>query len=277
MRKKLFKNKLLWIRIAICIIILIALVGNFAVLFCLSGNEQSQSAWLTLYGGWLGFLATLIIGIIAYQQSNKFTFESKKQNLISIITNYMRDIQEGFVNHVKVENLIDLHNMRFDIGYMKIRNEKENEILKCELKYNDLAIELLNHSLFFEVILAKGFYFSDDIIDFHKKLIELEDIIQKLNYCDGKNNYNEQFYINKRQEFQRCINKWTGDVFILANKIQIDFQTLRSKVLTMTNLSDLHKLEKNLTEEEYKISSYFQDNLKIRVQELQERGVSNAE
>ena len=65
MKNKWYKNKWFWLWGAICIIILGALGGNIAILLCLKKAAQEQSAWLTLFGGWLGFLATLIVGLIA--------------------------------------------------------------------------------------------------------------------------------------------------------------------------------------------------------------------
>lgn len=260
------KNKWFWIRGAIVIIILGALGGNIALLVCLRDCQQEQSAWLTLFGGWLGFLATLIVGIIAYWQTNKFTFESKKQNLTTSITSYMRDLQEGFVNFVKADKLVDLNSIELNLCYL----ESENEITKCELEINDREIELLNNNFIYESILSKAFYCSVDIIEFHKKIIELEGIIEKINYFDGKENHDIKFYIGKHQECQILIKKWINEIFFWVNKIKSDFQNLRNQVLETSNLSEFHNLEKDIVKEENKISEYFQDNSNKRISELKE-------
>lgn len=76
MKNKWYKNKWLWI----CLVfVLILFVSNILLLICLRGYQQEQSAWLTLFGGWLGFCATLIVGLIAYYQSKKYKEEADQQ------------------------------------------------------------------------------------------------------------------------------------------------------------------------------------------------------
>lgn len=76
MKNKRYKSKWLWI----CFISgLFLFVCNIIILVCLRDCPQEQSAWLTLFGGWLGFCATLIVGLIAYCQSKKYKEEADQQ------------------------------------------------------------------------------------------------------------------------------------------------------------------------------------------------------
>lgn len=76
MKNAWYKNKWLWL----CLFLgLILLVGNIVLLVCLQNFQQEQSAWLTLFSGWIGFFATIIVGLIAYGQSKKYKEEADQQ------------------------------------------------------------------------------------------------------------------------------------------------------------------------------------------------------
>lgn len=101
MKNKWYKNKWFWLWGAICIIILGALGGNIAILLCLKKAAQEQSAWLTLFGGWLGFLATLIVGLIAYCQSKKYKEEAEQQyRFIDLIVEKVEVTKYGLASNV---------------------------------------------------------------------------------------------------------------------------------------------------------------------------------
>ncbi len=93
MKNKRYKSKWLWI----CFISgLFLFVCNIIILVCLRDCPQEQSAWLTLFGGWLGFCATLIVGLIAYCQSKKYKEEADQQyRFIDLIVEKVEVINYG--------------------------------------------------------------------------------------------------------------------------------------------------------------------------------------
>lgn len=78
--KKLYKNIWIWLSV-----IGVVLCATNIVLACLFSSNGANI--FTAISGWVSFLATLIVGIIAFQQNQKNTFLSHKQVILNSIQN----------------------------------------------------------------------------------------------------------------------------------------------------------------------------------------------
>ena len=76
------------------LILLILLFGNIAIL--LWADEAVKSYWLTLISGWISFIATITIGIIAFKQSRDY----KEQNDLFIKEQKDMAWRESQYNHL---------------------------------------------------------------------------------------------------------------------------------------------------------------------------------
>lgn len=99
---KKFSRKTLFILI---VVILALLVGNIAVLiWC----KYEKSNWLTLISGWLGFVATLTIGLITIGQSERHALITRKHEIVCQVhqeKEKMIDIFGTLCSHERYINL----------------------------------------------------------------------------------------------------------------------------------------------------------------------------
>ena len=245
------KNRFVnWIKAHKLIIILIflavvLLAGNICILLFLK-TETNQGAWLTLFGGWVSGVATLVVGIIAFWQSHKYEQISRRQNLINQITNYMSEFQVGFIQQVQVERMIKL-NYRIRQCH-RIKDEARRRIE--ELKLYEELIYLVNCSLLFEAVLLKSNYCSEKIIELHKMLQEIgekfkDTLCEKsVSDCDRGSFENLADYILQ----------WTHKVDRLANFIMLEYHELRLQFLKNENTQEY---QTRIEKEEQAIIDYF--------------------
>lgn len=247
-----------WIAILLILLGVALFIGNVCVLQYIDGN--CQSAWLTLISGWVSGVATLFVGIIAYVQNAKFSREATKNNLINRITAYMSEFQIGYINHIQIDRIIDMS--------YRIRNcsIESNPRIKddMELEINDDLIYYERNLLQFEAILMKGNYSSANIILLHKKLKEMEKKFDDFGLDNLDEQYDERYYFKECRKRIGYIKQWMKEADTLANSIMLDFQTLRSKLLTSKVIDSY--LE-NTNNEEGIVTTYFQNLNNIQIQE----------
>ena len=120
------------------LILLILLFGNIAIL--LWADEAVKSYWLTLISGWISFIATITIGIIAFKQSRDY----KEQNDLFIKEQKDMAWRESQYNHLSsfISQLMSFQNkidrfilIKSDELYGKTDNEVYIERFK--IKYID--------------------------------------------------------------------------------------------------------------------------------------------
>lgn len=79
-----------WLTILLLSVAVAIFIGNICVLVYVDGNEQS--AWLTLYSGWVSGIATVILGVIAviqnknYKNENDSFLQRQKEEYATLIT-----------------------------------------------------------------------------------------------------------------------------------------------------------------------------------------------
>lgn len=214
----------------------------------------------TALSGWVSGIATLIVGLIAFRQSYENDKASKKQNIITQITNYMSEFQIAFINYVRVERIVDLN--------YKIRNcsiERNNRVQKeWELEINDELIYLINMFLKFEAVLLKSNYCSDKIIELHKLLKEMEKKLDDFGADEICKRYEDRVYLDACRKRADYINEWMKKIDKLANTIMLEYHLLRQNILKSDKIQDFI----STTElEEQSIIDYFKGISKEQIYE----------
>lgn len=170
------------------------LVGNICVLIYVT-EDKGQSSWLALISGWISGVATLIVGLIAFWQNNKFTFDTRKRDLILEITNFMSEFQDNLVATIDIEDLYRINRQIFELT---LKNQDKQSMAYDLIKINRDLLGFTKATLKFESILLKGCFYSKDIINLHKTLMLLIDKLNEYdleNICDvTKAHYNQGYY-----------------------------------------------------------------------------------
>ena len=214
----------------------------------------------TAISGWVSGIATLIVGLIAYLQNYYFSKSSTKNNLINQITAYMSEFQIGYINYVRVDRIID---MSYRIRSCSIEtNPRIKDAM--ELDINDDLIFFERNLFQFEAVLMKSNYSSSNIIALHKKLKEMEKKFDDFGLDDLDEQFEERYYFKECKKRIKFIQQWMEEVDILANKIMLDFQTLRSNLLT-SKIND--NFMESISSEEKVIIAYFQELNNTQIQE----------
>ena len=141
---------------------MLLLFGNIAVL--LWGKEDCKSHWLTLISGWVSFVATITIGIIAFKQTKDY----KEQN--DLFIQEQKDLmwRESQYNHVTkyIEQLmtfqreVDKFSLIKNQGFFLESSSNEIEIKRQKVIYlsdfnmfvNNLTVFLGLSGLFYDKI-----------------------------------------------------------------------------------------------------------------------------
>lgn len=225
-------NKPFYIKWLFWLIISLILCGNIAVLLLVNCIDL-RTDLLTLISGWISGIATFIIGIIAYKQSEKYQLENKRQNLLSDITNFASDLQFAYVNYINIDKIIDLCYKQKNCF---LASQEKKDKLKYEL--NNDSIFLLKQFRYFEAVLMKANYCADTIIVLHKaiKLMEESDIFSAQKE-ENKNYINIEDYTSTKTNF---VLNWMKEVDKLANQIILEYHELQLKIMNDTNVKELY-------------------------------------
>ena len=98
-KKQLKKEKSFYEQWWYYLIIIMLLFGNIAVLILV--DETVKSYWLTLISGWVSFIATITIGVVAHSQSKDY----KEQN--DIFLQEQKDILWRQNQHSHLSSILD--------------------------------------------------------------------------------------------------------------------------------------------------------------------------
>lgn len=242
-----------WKGIILVLFGIVLLVGNICVLIYVT-EDKGQSSWLTLISGWISGVATLIVGLIAFWQNNKFTFDTRKRDLILEITNFMSEFQENFVATIDIE---DLYRINHQIFELTLKNQDQQSMAYELIKINRDLLGFTKATLKFESILLKGCFYSQDIINLHKTLILLNDKLNEYDLEDigdlTKAQYNQGYY----DEVSKFITDWSSNFFNLAKDIMVHLQKMKLEILSIRKLKDLIAIEEASYKEEKTITDYF--------------------
>lgn len=228
MKNEWYKNKWFWIFL---IFGLFLFVGNIVLLVCLRDCQQEQSAWLTLFGGWLGFIATLIIGIIAYKQSKRYTVITQKQEYTNLIRSEFNQFLHEFLEISKTNQYVD--NLISLIQYYKA-GDVITQYVGYSLKNSEIRDNLINYCN----ILQSYLYISNSC----KPLCDT--IIRFLKFV--MSNYNlkiRYYYINElNKDIESGVKKilnFIMDIHKIKNECAKEYNKNISEISTATNLIEL--------------------------------------
>lgn len=245
-------------RYAIVFIIIgvVLFLGNIALLITLRTFPQEQSAWLTFVSGWLGFFATLIIGIIAYKQNNKINFLSRKQQAVFKISTLIDDFNHEFykIDYRKIISIKKFFYKKYDDT--KIGN------LTRSLNIYDKTIDILLLIEPMKALLMKIGCCSNNVISFYETLVKLETILDiiDINKLENKNNRKE---INSNLSKQ--ISEWYYEMYKVGATLLISLQSMKLDYLQTKNFNELLQKEAAQEKEETDLSNYFNNiNKKLK-------------
>lgn len=227
---------------------IILLIGNIFVLLFV--NESTKNTWLTLISGWVSGIATLFIGIIAYQQNYENDRASKKQHLISQITNYTSEFQIAFINYIRVERIIDLSR---DIRACSL---EPNSRVKDDMEFdiNDALIYIINMFSMFEAVLRKASYCSKEIVELYELLNEMQKKFDDFGIDEIDEQYDDRYYFKEYRKRSEYIRKWIEKAHYIGNSIMMKYHDLRLKILKTENIKEIVEQIEN---EEQAIGTYF--------------------
>lgn len=227
--KPFYKKWCFWL----IIIGMIFCATNF--IYAIYGCDSNKSNVLTVISGWISGIATFIIGVIAYQQNEKYQLENKRQNLLSDITNFASDFQSAYVKYINVDKIIDLCFKQKNLFWAS-----SDEKIKLEYEINNDSIFLLKQFRFFESILMKANYCADQVITVHKAIKLMEE-------CDifyTKNEENNNYVINIEEETSSktdFVLNWMKEVDRLANQIILEYHEVQLKIFNNVEIKELYE------------------------------------
>lgn len=250
----------LWQKVLLIIGIIFSVLAFIANIVLSAVFPNCGANIFTAIGGWVSGIATLMVGVIAYFQNYYFSKSSTRHSLINQITTYMSDFQIGYVNYVRIDRIIDMCYRIRDCSIEKNPRIKDN----MQFDINDDLIFFERNLLQFEAVLMKSIYSSSNIIALHKKLKEMEKKFDDFGLDDLDEQFEERYYFKECQKRIKFVQQWMKEIDVLSNKIMLDFQTLRSKLLTC-------KANENFMEdincEEAIITAYFQELNNTQIKE----------
>lgn len=248
-----------WIVImaAICVGLLI----NIAILVW--GKAEWKSNCLTLISGWVGFLATVMIGIFTLLQSEKFALISGKNEMMSRINQEREKVlelfdtlcfQEKYINPLSLlvyGNISDKTIIEYKMQVSKLQSELTYSSVKTQTlfytrNYIDDAIEIID-----SLILLVGTYLKpiqdERILYVDSHLSEFIDSIDKNSksivskICYVRNKFLDG-YEKTIQSIDEC--KTTKELEKLKEQIAKENQELRKKADDIIK-QDIAKLKEN--------------------------------
>lgn len=233
------------------IIIGLILFGNIAVLIWFNCKEL-KSDLLTLISGWVSFVATLIIGVIAFRQSKEYKEENDKfieeqkdlmwrQSQINVFTNE-RDAFSKFSEEVAV---IRKECLLLDLS--------TNHQLKEKLGILDIRIRGLNASIITGVLKSSYFYKNKESIV--KVTHEIKDIIDKWFNVDNSQHGQDKNWISIN--FQRTKHLLLTKLTELEKEVIIFFNEIDTEIIKLYN-EDINELK-------LEIAKNKEENLKLQV------------
>lgn len=243
--------------------------GNIVLLITLKNSPQEQSAWLTFVSGWLGFFATLIIGIIAYKQNNKMNFLSRKQQAVFKISTIIDDFNQAFykIDYRKIFSI-----KKF--VYKKYDDTKMGNLIRS-LNIYDEKFDILLSIEPMKALLMKIDCCSNNVMAFYETLIKIETILDIFD-CDKLVNKNNRRDISSN--FSKQASNWHHEMYKVGYDLLISLQSLKLDYLQTKNFNELLQKEAEQEKEETNLSNYFNNiNKKFKDEFTKEQNDGQAE
>lgn len=228
------RNKFNCLLIISILMMALILLGNVAVLIW---GKCEKSNWLTLISGWLGFFATLGIGIISLVQGEKYTLMSCKQELICQLNKEFDLVVEFFSKICSYDAYTD--SLKYLVGdYKNALLQYKSELSSLQATICDalLRIQLLNYSrnhldeavLKIDEIISWMEEYKKPLSDKCTKDDELTSFIQKIDSMAKKN---------------VCV------LSSIRNKVFIDYKKTIEEINACKNMMMLENLKKQILEQ----------------------------
>lgn len=230
------------------IIIGLILCGNIAVLIWVQ-NTDLKANLLTLISGWVSFIATLLIGVIAFRQSKdykeendraiekQYSFEKFKilaedcRNYITELRHHFDEFRREFYYKIAISyfnEIIRLKNPQFtNIEEINLQRKLSEfyELFKerCAFLSEFLKRNILNSALQEKVLQDLESYkkslFINDFINFESQNSATVNMINNQAFSAWNNliNYMEKHFVCLEQELYNLICKQSNDVNIIMN------------------------------------------------------------
>lgn len=152
-----------WIPVLCALIAITIFVGNVLVLCLL--DEKDQSAWLTLYSGWVSGVATFLIGLIAAIQSRNYKHENDTFELQQLQKEWRLEQKEGIKFYYG--SLVKIYEELQQNQYNKVVNECYEKLCR---DHNTLIEIVLTQTLWdinnrFKYEAINTIYYFDGIED----------------------------------------------------------------------------------------------------------------
>lgn len=238
------QNKPFYTKWCFWVIIGLILCGNIAVLIWVQ-NTDLKANLLTLISGWVSFIATLLIGVIAFRQSKDYKEENDKfiqeqndimwrQNQLGIFKQERESLSKIYDDGTKsIYAFIDYNVLK------ETENQSlNNKLFIIQLKIGDFIAALQSyiiHSFFYDESKKNILIKSNDLIEI---VMELPKYITEINHNQNVDQNKKTIYkirkkiVSKSLEIEELLRNLIAYLDILIYEItKLDIDKLKTVIL----------------------------------------------
>ena len=236
-RKKWYKN--IWIWLTVLGVVLCAVNIVFACIY----NREGANIF-TAISGWVSFLATILVGVIAFQQNQKYMFLSHKQ----VILNSIQNEQSMFSSEVnEISDIGKYANVITKMILLSERSEPE-ESLELLMSCTGLIVKIQK----FSASLFHYQYCPMEALNMYQKCDEMLHFLAEEVNEDAMPNpaLNPKEFKKKGKELGNFLTTWINSVVSIRMTMITEMQFLSNEISKKKSLKALLAFEQKIMDKD---------------------------
>jgi len=202
-----------WKGIILILFGVVLLVGNICVL-CYVSEANGQSAWLTLYSGWVSGIATIILGVIAVVQNKQYKEENddniKKQYDFELFKLIIHQ-REQYISRISV--MLDDYVAQFDYKKLIPIIEEIGSLYHPQFEHVQTVELKAKLDFFYRELVSKKAQLVQLINTDMVLSLEKDNILENLKEYESTVLYNKSFSDNMTQAAILNLHKQIGKLY----------------------------------------------------------------
>ncbi len=200
-----------WKIIILILLAIIIFIANILILLFVD-KDEGQSAWLTLFSGWVSGIATIALGFIAIIQDRKYKEDADEIELQQFQREWRIEQKEVF--KMQLNNLSNIYNDIQNHQFSKIIDEciyrlKDNPNTIVDIAYSHTIKNLYDRLMYVTVNFPYYFDGTDELLKESWKYIS-----NLMKHIDNLENYLERgdadFLDELYNQFTQLIEQYNG-------------------------------------------------------------------